>query len=286
MIFKALFILLPMLSLSICSVAVADTLFSGKNIIPIKISTNFSQILNNKSFYRNNFAKGKLILGLQDPVVFDIKINTRGRSRMTCEFPPLKIKFKKEQIQQTIFEGNRKLKLYTHCGSILGEKTNRERVFREYKIYKRFNKYTKKSFKVRLLDITYIDTAEEFEQTRNLGFFIESTKHFEKRNNLEKVEVDPLTNRTLEQYFIFDRPQLRRIKRFNFIIGNQDWYFEKSNINIYKDHWAASNIKLFKDSKETLIPVPYDFDKARSVDKYHFNNIRSPELVESDSYFE
>ena len=52
--------------------------------------------------------------------VLEIKIRTRGQTRSQvniCKFPPLMLNFKKNKVLNTIFAGQDKLKMVTHCGS-------------------------------------------------------------------------------------------------------------------------------------------------------------------------
>ena len=198
--------------------ATETLLFTNKQILNLLIEADFGELLSEKIHHREVGIEGRLTI--EGNEVFDVTIFTRGRSRMSCDFPPLKIVFKKKQIQSTIFQGNRSLKMYTHCGSIMGDKTNRERTFREYKMYRKFRRYSKKAFESRLLNVRYIDTSNQIEETNNLAFFIESKKHFEKRTGLERAEVDKNSNRTLEKFTKIDKVQFAKIKFFNFIKGN------------------------------------------------------------------
>jgi hypothetical protein len=51
-----------------------------------------------------------------EPVSVPATVTTRGRSRLAlCDFPPLRLDFKKKDAAGTLFAGQKKLKLVTRC---------------------------------------------------------------------------------------------------------------------------------------------------------------------------
>lgn len=55
-----------------------------------------------------------------DSTLFDIGLKTRGfyrRKYLNCNVPPLRLNFKKQALANTVFAGQDKLKLVTHCQS-------------------------------------------------------------------------------------------------------------------------------------------------------------------------
>ncbi len=67
------------------------------------------------------YSAGKLTLHkASGDTNFDIQVKARGHSRRLyniCSFPPIKLNFKKKKVANTIFDGQNKLKLVTHCNS-------------------------------------------------------------------------------------------------------------------------------------------------------------------------
>ena len=82
----------------------------------------------------------------------DLKIRVRGKYRArksTCNFPPIRLNFKKGQVKETEFAGQDKLKLVTHCQT---RRSNFEQlVLREYLAYRIYQELTDKSFGARLI---------------------------------------------------------------------------------------------------------------------------------------
>ena len=92
-------------------------------------------------------------LRFRDPtagdVAIDMTMTTRGRSRLDhCYFPPLKINIKRGQADGTVFEGQNKLKIVTHCRN--GE-TYQRYLRQEFGIYRIYNELSDYSFRVRWL---------------------------------------------------------------------------------------------------------------------------------------
>ena len=95
-----------------------------------------------------------------------IAVRNRGNSRLrVCEFPPLRLDFDRDATAGTVFEGQNKLKLVTHCRNYdRGEQDMLE----EYLTYRLFNALTDASFRVRLLRIRYVDTDGRLDEDASL----------------------------------------------------------------------------------------------------------------------
>ena len=89
-----------------------------------------------------------------------LKVRLRGNFRkmlINCNFPPIRLNFSKEEGAGTLFDGQDKLKLVTHCQD--REAAYEQYVLLEYLIYKMYNQLTDLSFRVRLVEMTYEDTS-------------------------------------------------------------------------------------------------------------------------------
>lgn len=188
---------------------------------------------------------------LSGPLVLEAKVKVRGnfrRQRSNCQFPPLRLNFKKNQLEGTIFDGQDKIKLVTHC------RTNRsayeQYVLQEYLMYKTYNLLTEKSFKVRLLKITYGDERGKSDPFTRYGFLIEDEDLMAERLGgriLDVKNVHP--NQT-------DRELSNLLAIFQFMMGNTDWSIP-----------GLHNIKLVMPEKGGApTPVPYDFDMSGIID--------------------
>jgi hypothetical protein len=175
----------------------------------------------------------------------DIKIRTRGQTRRNndfCRFPPLRLSFPKEETIYTPFEGQKALKLVTHCDKAGFYEQN---TIIEYLIYKAYNVLTDSSFKVRPAVINYIYEGEKVDTVRKFGFFIEREKHLAERLQLMEIENEKIHPGRLDPF------QTCLVDIFQYMIGNTDYStFEMHNIFLLTD-----SIRLFQP-----FPIPYDFD--------------------------
>lgn len=218
-------------------------LFREEEPIEIKIVANIRETISDKEERKEHEAK-LIFKGNDGERSLDIKLQVRGNTRANptiCKFPPLRVNFKKKQVAGTIFNGQNKLKLVTHCNT---REINEQYVLREYYVYKLYNLVTPYSFKVRLCRIIYEDTEGKYDTTPHYGFLIEDTKDVAKRMNMETFK-----GKIMNQDVCY-RPVLDDLTLFEYLIGNLDW-------SISERH----NFKLIYGEETKLpVPVPYDFD--------------------------
>jgi hypothetical protein len=182
-------------------------------------------------------------------VVTEMQTRARGnfrRSKKNCRFPPLRLNFRTGQMEGTVFEGQDKLKLVTPCHD---ERDDYQRyIFNEYLAYRILNTLTPLSFRVRLVEITYEDTSEDYDTRTKIGFLIEDEDEMAARasGTLEDVsQFHPA--RSFGEYSVL-------VAMFNYMIGNTDWspvYFH--------------NVKLVRTEDARFLTVPYDFDFSGTV---------------------
>jgi len=180
---------------------------------------------------------------------------TRGNNRLkVCKFPPIKLIFDKEAIKDTPFRGNKSLKLVTHCAS---DQASEQRIVKEMLAYRIYNLVTQRSFKVRPLTVTYVDSADSSPDGPHFAFLLEDDSDLAKRNELAKLGVpaiDPLQLEPLEA---------SRLSLFEFLIGNTDF----SVLNGPSSNRCCHNAVLLGEDKPSMVfAVPYDFDSSGLVD--------------------
>ena len=185
-----------------------------------------------------------------------VTMSTRGKSRLSvCRFPPLALSVKKKAADGTVFEGQKSLKIVTHCQS---HTLYRGYLLQEYGIYKAFNLLTDVSFRVRLLNVTYRDSESESFEVTEQAFFIESIREVAARNELERKKV--ATTRPGE----LDPGYATLTAMFHFMIGNTDWSVRKAPAGSNCCHNGQILGEPGQDSGWKV--VPYDFDQAGLVD--------------------
>ncbi|MBE0591177.1 MAG: hypothetical protein IH616_02105 [Gemmatimonadales bacterium] len=189
---------------------------------------------------------------------FEIELRTRGFYRLktaTCSFPPLRVNFKKSAVEGTIFAGQDKLKLVTHCQDNRDE--YQQYVLQEYLIYRAYNLLTDLSFRARLAQITYVDNEGRRDPITKYAFFLEDDEAMATRNGWDLLEVPQVVPTQMQQ------PDLALVEVFQFMIGNTDWDAFRPE----PDDPCCHNTKLVGSLQTlTVIPVPYDFDWSGLID--------------------
>lgn len=184
-----------------------------------------------------------------------IRLSARGLSRRTggiCDFPPLRVEFTQPPAAASLFAGQRRLKLVTHCKSSPG---HQQHLLMEYSAYLLLNQLTPISHRVRLATVDYTDPAGKPIISR-WGFFIEDLDDVAKRNGLSEARVpDRISAAQL------DAAHAARTGLFMYMIGNLDWSMRAGPAG----EGCCHNSRLLSGGP-ALVPVAYDFDYSGLVD--------------------
>ena len=222
-----------------------EQLFEASYLLPVKLKFSRKQLKKetNDSTYMVSQLSYKL--NNNDWKTLDIKIRARGNfRRKNCYFIPLKLKISKSSAKETIFDGQKKLKIVLPC---LNESSRDDNVIKEYIIYKMYEKITPYYFNTRLVDIDYDDIRNKKVKSHQLkGFFIEDDSKVAKRLNgkIIKRRFSPQS---------FDDLSAIRNAMFQYMIGNTDFSATHSH-----------NSKVIYVDKK-VVPISYDFDMAGFV---------------------
>jgi hypothetical protein len=190
-------------------------------------------------------------------VTLDLKLQTRGRFRRkkdTCNFSPIRLNFRKGQVEGTEFAGQDKLKLVTHCQT--RRKNFEQLLLREYLAYRILHTLTDKSFGARLMQITYVDTEKGGDSITKYGFVIEDEDDLANRLGLVAFEERGIKAADLHPQ------QSSLIAVYEYLIGNTDF----SLILGPADSSCCHNVVLFSEGGAPYTPIPYDFDFSGIVD--------------------
>jgi hypothetical protein len=184
-----------------------------------------------------------------------IRLSARGLSRRTggiCNFPPLRVEFTQPPAATSLFAGQRRLKLVTHCKSAPG---HQQHLLLEYSAYLLLNQLTPLSHKVRLATVDYAEPGGKVSISR-WGFFIEDLDDLAKRNGLSEARVgDRINAAQLEPSYA------ARVALFMYMIGNLDWSMRAGP----QGEGCCHNSRLLAGGA-ALVPVAYDFDYSGLVD--------------------
>jgi len=251
-VYRDIFSLLCLLVFSAQAYAQNDPLFMSDEPLVITIEIPLATIIRD--------AESKPVLdgsmrfrdtGGSDATI-QISMTTRGRSRLEyCRFPPLKLNLKKKQAKGTLFEGQNKLKIVTHCRD--GE-THERYLRQEFGIYKAYSVLTDFSFRARWISVTYKDSEGKRDDEVHDAFFIESNREVGERHGRERVMENRVSSAQL------DPVESSRYALFQYLIANTDW----SMIKGPGEEGCCHNGKILRvpGSTEHYVVLPYDFDQA------------------------
>lgn len=224
------------------------SLFEDETVLQFKLVADFQKLLKDRGDDRKYHAATlfyKDAAGGEVPLPLRVMVRgNRRRDATVCRFPPLMLNLIRKQMPKgTIFEGENKLKLVTHC---VGD----EYVLREYLVYKVYNILADESFRVRLCQVTYSDSTGRRKEEVRYAFLIEDDKKMAKRSDMKLI---PGKRRIGMDHV--DPKAMARLALFQYMIGNTDWSVPyRHNIDL-----------LATDSITPPIPVPFDFDYSGIV---------------------
>ncbi|NOU61106.1 hypothetical protein [Marinifilum caeruleilacunae] len=228
----------------------APNLFESDSLIQLSITTDLRSLVRDIG-EKNKYHRARLSYYLGDSIVsMSVQMKTRGnfrKDRSICPFPPMRIKFNKAESSYTLFHGQGKLKMVTHCHN----KSQRyeQMLIQEYLIYKAYNLFTPESFRVRLAEITYKDSKNQMGPLKKYAFFIEDFEAMAERNG----KIPRYEKKIHQDHTLIGK--VTKLAVFQYLVGNTDWGVP-----------TLHNIKLIaKTPTSRPIPVPYDFDWASLV---------------------
>ena len=213
---------------------------------PLKIKLKYSNKEMNKKTNDSTFIETQLSYE-QDGVWKDIDVRLRARGnfrRNTCYWPPVRVKIKKSAAKETIFEGNKSLKLVLPC---MMEPDRNDNIMKEYMAYKLYEQISPYHFNARRVDIDFTEIKGRKEKSHQIkGFLIED----------DDIVADRFEGKVVDRFIhplAMDAETSVQNAFFNFLIGNTD-------ISVAYQH----NAKLLYIGKR-LIPLSYDFDMTGFV---------------------
>jgi hypothetical protein len=143
-----------------------DPLFAASAPLQLTVRAPLGKLIRNRQ--SNEVVAGTLVD--PDGQSLPIAIALRGITRRTqeiCEFPPLRVDFTTPPPSASVFAGQRRPKLVTHCRT---SASAQQLLLLEYAAYGMYNAMSPRSFRVRLATINYQD-ADGSPIIARAGFF-------------------------------------------------------------------------------------------------------------------
>jgi len=227
----------------------SSDLFSSDEPLKITLTFDIKQLLKRK--YKDEYIPAQFDAELVPGQVVSQKIRVRARGitrRSICTLPPIKLNFKDKENGGSKFMDQTTLKLVTPCKN---NKLFQQYVYTEYLAYRMFNFISDISFKVRMVELTYIDSKGKKDPYLAYGFLIEHVDQMAARNNSREIEIEKFSQKLVNPNY------MAKVAVFQYAIGNTDWLVENlHNLKV---------IQLNAFDRQELYAVPYDFDYAGLV---------------------
>lgn len=225
----------------------ADPLFQDQSTLAVEITAPLSTLLQDRP--EETELPGTFSYRGADgtPVTLDIRLRARGNFRYKfCDFPPLSLNFRRSQVEGTLLQNQNRLKLVGHCKIT---RQYEQSVLREYLAYRLLNIMTDMSFRVRLLEVTWVDSDERRGRMVRSAFLIEHRNRLAARIGMQPREMEYAELASVQA------DHLNLTSMFQYLIGNVDFSPIAGS-----GGECCHNYELFGDDTGSLVAIPFDFD--------------------------
>jgi hypothetical protein len=221
--------------------------FTSEEPITVTLTTNIKRIRGDKG---ENSPWRSATLTFNDsagkPEVLPIRLKTHGIWRLkNCDFPPIRLNFNNDSTKHTVFHGLDQPKLTNYCRD---NDEYEQYVLRELQLYRIYRLLTPASHAVRLLRVTYVDSATAKPLTTRYAFIGEEGGPMAARLNGRILKSKGATPDDLEPFADVV------LGFFQYLIGNSDFALG-----------ALHNAEIVGQENGNFIPVGYDFDFSGAV---------------------
>jgi hypothetical protein len=225
-------------------------LFASDEPLAFTLTADFGAINNERG--ANSTRRFAAVMQLQGDggrtISIPVQLGARDHARRNvavCSVVPLRLEFSKKDVAGTVFDGQRELKLVTHCQN---DRNYEQYVLTEYLAYRLYALLTPRSFRTRLVRATYVEAGRNRTPPPRYGMFVENDDDLARRI---EGRVAELPNRPFKA---FDQDALTWMFLVQFMVGNTDYSI-----------MALHNIKIVSDRSGLFYPIGYDFDYSGLV---------------------
>jgi hypothetical protein len=236
--------------------AANSPLYSSLEPLELTLIADFKQIRKDRD-QDSELREALMVLPNGDTTA--LQIQTRGKFRLNkrnCNFPPIRLDFKRGDMDGTVFESQNRLKLVSPCKDDKDEYD--QYVLQEYLVYRIHNTLTDMSFRARLARMTFVDSSGDKEPFTKWTFIIENDDFLAARTSwkiLNLPQVPP-------EYI--DPDQMMRTEVFQYLVGNTDWNPNQPSPSDPAD--CCHNQKNIGSMAGPVFSISYDFDFTGIVD--------------------
>ena len=224
----------------------AAPIFTAEEPITFTLTSNFGRLRRDKKQDAPwRWASITIPDSAGGTVEIPLQVKTRGIWRLTqCDFPPIRLDFKKSTVKHSLLAKLDKPKLVTHCRD---NEDYEQYVLQELQLYRVYNLLTKYSHRVRLARVTYADSGTGKVVATRYALLQEQPEALAHRVGGLLVKEKGGGPADLE-------PSAAAIFGvFQYMIGNTDWAVS-----------ALHNVELI-GTDLGYVPVAYDFDFSGAV---------------------
>ena len=226
----------------------APPMFASEQPLELTLTTNIKQIKKDKTgdapwraatiSYAGDGGK---------TVTVPVRVKTRGVWRLKhCEYPPIRIKVADKAGKGTLLADLDEPKLVTYCRNL---DTYEQYVLQEAQLYRINRLVTDVSHRVRLVRLSYADSASGKVEVTRYSFLIEDPAQVARRANGVVLDQKGATADDLD-------PEISALAfTFQYFIGNTDF-----------SYGGLHNGEVIALADGRNLPVSYDFDFAGAID--------------------
>jgi hypothetical protein len=218
-----------------------------ESVLPITLRADLRQLYRDRNPDTNLWHAGTISWASDSGTrTVPMRLRTRGLYRLRhCDIPPIRLRFDQDSVRGTPFSRARRPKLVTHC---MNRGEYEQNLLQEYAIYRVYQLFTPMSFQVRLLKVTYEDSAGAQRPVTRSAFLSEDPERLAGRIGATLIEREGIAQAET------DPAHAALVAVFQYFIANTDWSVP-----------GLHNIALLqKDS--VVYPVPFDFDWSGAID--------------------
>lgn len=226
------------------SLEVYEDLFGREEPLNLTIKSDFRSLRKTRSDAEYHDALMTCMVSDSFVVSHSVRLKARGIFRRDfCAMPPMWLNIRNSGIDINELSGIRRMKMVSECRS---SAQFSDYLLREYLVYKIFNLITPYSYRVRLINLTLVDTGRDNKESHSWAFLIEPTGLMAYRLGAKVIKSDVLSMKTVN-------PQAMDIlAMFQYMIANPDYSVTgRHNLKILAAQTSGPS---------GFIPVPYDFD--------------------------